>query len=155
TQRLDDVFARVHEEDRDDMRHAFECAVRERTAYIKEFRIVRPDGSVRMLRGLGKAFYDQDGKPLYATGVAIDSHDEKLAEDAVRASEERFFKAFEASPDCIAIVDFGLGGVLAVNEAFERITGYARAEILGRTMKDLGIIDPILRDAAVDRLRTL
>ena len=71
----------------------------------------------------------------------------------LRASEEKFFKAFEASPDAIAINDFETG-VVMVNEAFERITGYPRSEVLGRTMWELGIfVDRSVRDAAVERLR--
>ncbi|MEP7307620.1 MAG: PAS domain S-box protein [Acidobacteriota bacterium] len=78
----------------------------------------------------------------------------KLAEAAARASEERFAKAFQASPDCIAITDLGLGTVLEVNERFEEMTGYARTDILGRTLVDIGLlVNPSDRDAYLPVLR--
>ena len=98
--------------------------------------------------------HDESGQIVAAVGVARDMTKEKADEEALRASEEKFFKIFQASPDCIAIVDFGSGGVLEVNERFEQITGYARSEILGRTFADLGLlVDASLRDVMVSKLR--
>ena len=78
----------------------------------------------------------------------------KRAEAAARASEERFAKAFQASPDCIAITDLGLGTVLEVNERFEEMTGYARTDILGRALADIGLlVNPSDRETYLPVLR--
>jgi PAS domain S-box-containing protein len=78
----------------------------------------------------------------------------KRAEEAARASDERFATAFQASPDCIAITDLGNGSVLEVNERFEEMTGYSRAEILGRTLIDVGLlVNPSDRIAYLSVLR--
>ena len=68
-----------------------------------------------------------------------------------RIAEERFTTAFRASPDCIAISDFS--GVLEINQRFEEMTGYSRAEIVGRTIVDLGIVQASVRDEFIGRLR--
>jgi two-component system cell cycle sensor histidine kinase/response regulator CckA len=97
--------------------------------------------------------HDERGEVVAAVGVARDMTKEKADEETLRASEEKFFKIFQASPDCIAIVDFGSGGVLDVNERFEEITGYARSEILGRTFTDLELlVDATLRKTMVSKL---
>ena len=97
--------------------------------------------------------HDERGQVVAAVGVARDMTKEKADEETLRASEEKFFKIFQASPDCIAIVDFGSGGVLDVNERFEEITGYARSEILGRTFTDLDLlVDATLRKTMVSKL---
>jgi two-component system cell cycle sensor histidine kinase/response regulator CckA len=45
-----------------------------------------------------------------------------------------------AHPDCIALADYGSGSILAVNDEFERLTGVPRAELLGRTLSDLALV---------------
>ena len=61
------------------------------------------------------------------------------AEAALRASEERFALAFEASPDSITLTHPGDGAYLLVNEGFHRVTGIPREEALGRTAISLGL----------------
>jgi PAS domain S-box-containing protein len=54
-------------------------------------------------------------------------------EKLLRQSEERYSKAFKLSPDGIAISRFSDGVFVEVNESFERITGFTRAEMVGRS----------------------
>jgi PAS domain S-box-containing protein len=60
-------------------------------------------------------------------------------EKALRSSEDRFFKAFRASPDATSISRCRNGRLLEVNSRWEDMFGYTRAEALGRTGTDLGI----------------
>jgi two-component system cell cycle sensor histidine kinase/response regulator CckA len=71
---------------------------------------------------------------------------------ALRTSEEKFAKAFRASSECIALSDFEGGEILEINEQFEHLTGYSRAEVLGRTLADLGFFDGPGGDAWMERL---
>ncbi|MBD2091183.1 PAS domain S-box protein [Microcoleus sp. FACHB-1515] len=57
--------------------------------------------------------------------------------EALQASEAKFTKVFRASPDAIAITTVSSGRYLDVNTSFCRISGYDRAEIIGRTPFDL------------------
>ncbi len=67
-------------------------------------------------------------------------------EERVRLLEERYEKAFRNSPDSITITDVDTGRIIEVNDGFERITGYRRAEIIGKTTLELGIWkDPEVR----------
>ena len=60
-------------------------------------------------------------------------------ERALRSSEDRFFKAFRASPDATSITRCSDNRLLEVNSRWEDMFGYLRAEVLGRTAADLGI----------------
>jgi two-component system, cell cycle sensor histidine kinase and response regulator CckA len=64
-----------------------------------------------------------------------------LAEEAVRKSEERFSKAFVASPIPLAIQSLQDGRFVDVNLGFQELTGYGRSELVGRTPLELGIWD--------------
>jgi PAS domain S-box-containing protein len=66
--------------------------------YSLDFRIVRPDKSIRWLNGQGKVIYDKQGKPVRMIGIDIDITDRKNAEDQLQQSEERFQVAIKNSP---------------------------------------------------------
>jgi PAS domain S-box-containing protein len=57
----------------------------------------------------------------------------------LRESEERFAKAFEASPLALTITSLKTGRLLEVNETFTSLSGYAREEAVGRTTLELGL----------------
>lgn len=53
-------------------------------------------------------------------------------------AEERFYKAFHATPAILAIISLETGKILDINESGERFTGYRREEIVGHTADELG-----------------
>ncbi|MBI4284818.1 MAG: response regulator [Chloroflexi bacterium] len=63
----------------------------------------------------------------------------KRTEAALRASEEKFAKAFHASPNAMAINTLATRRYLDVNNSFTRLTGYSREEVIGRTPLELGL----------------
>ncbi|MBU1154222.1 MAG: PAS domain S-box protein, partial [Proteobacteria bacterium] len=63
----------------------------------------------------------------------------KRAEEALRASEEKFQKLYMASPVWMNLSTLKDGRILEVNEAFHRVTGYSREETINTTSVDLGL----------------
>ncbi|MDP0498877.1 MAG: PAS domain-containing protein [Verrucomicrobiota bacterium JB022] len=66
-----------------------------------EFRIVMPDGGTRWLAARASVFFDEEGKPQKMIGVNIDITDQKEAEEAMRASEERYRQLADAMPQLV------------------------------------------------------
>jgi PAS domain S-box-containing protein len=66
--------------------------------------------------------------------------DRVAAERALRSSEERFGKAFHSSPDAIAIVTQNDHRFIEVNEKWEAMFGYSRAEAIGRSSDELNLV---------------
>ncbi|HEY6549192.1 MAG TPA: ATP-binding protein [Vicinamibacteria bacterium] len=60
-------------------------------------------------------------------------------EASLRSSEERFLKAFRASPVAMSISTFAEGRILDANDRYALLTGYAREELLSRTVAELGL----------------
>ncbi|MBI1749384.1 MAG: PAS domain S-box protein [Acidobacteria bacterium] len=79
-----------------------------------------------------------DGKPCMLT-VVRDVTDARRAEEALRQSEARFSLLFRSSPDAIAVVEYDSGKYLDVNDGFLAMTGYRRAEVIGKTSMDFGL----------------
>lgn len=70
------------------------------------------------------------------------SHDvteQRKSAENLRQSEEKFAKAFRSSPLPITISTEREGRYIDVNDAFVKVMGYERPEVLGRTASDLGI----------------
>jgi PAS domain S-box-containing protein len=65
----------------------------------------------------------------------------RQAEESRELSEEKFTHVFRSSPIAFSITTVNEGRFLDVNEAFERRYGYARSELLGSTVLDVGIWD--------------
>ena len=77
------------------------------------------------------------------------------AAGALRDSEERFSKAFNANPNPTSITSLGTGRFIAVNDGFTRLFGYSREEAVGRTTIDLGMwTNQEEREQIIQLLRT-
>ena len=79
-----------------------------------------------------------DKQPCIVTTLR-DITQQQRSEAALKASEEKFAKAFHSSPDAITITERDTGRYLEVNDGFCRLTGYRTDEVLGRTMYQVGI----------------
>lgn len=79
-----------------------------------------------------------NGKPAIL-GLISDVTDRKQAEEALRASEERFAKAFQASPHPVVISELDTGRVVDVNEAACQLLGYRKEDVQGRTTAEIGV----------------
>ncbi|MGB6689543.1 MAG: PAS domain S-box protein [Terracidiphilus sp.] len=102
------------------------------TIKCDEDRFERADGSAQWVRWEARPWRNDDSS---VGGILIFGDDitqAKLAEDRLRLSASVFASASEA----IVITAFD-GAILDVNDTFTRITGYTRAEILGRNMRIL------------------
>jgi PAS domain S-box-containing protein len=60
-------------------------------------------------------------------------------EEVLRASEEKFSKAFQANPSAIMLSDLATGQYIEVNESGLRLWGYSRQEMIGHSALELGI----------------
>jgi PAS domain S-box-containing protein len=75
------------------------------------------------------------GEESFVLHFMRDITERKAAEAALRASEEKFSKAFATSPDAIAINRLEDGVYVAINPGFTRMTGYTPDEVLGRSSR--------------------
>ena len=79
--------------------------------------------------------------------ISRDITESKRAEEALQKSEEKFEKAFISSPDAITISRLADAKFIEVNASSERMLGYTRQEVIGKTSLELGIFkDPADRE---------
>ncbi|HGM5580054.1 TPA: EAL domain-containing protein [Pseudomonas putida] len=82
--------------------------------------------------------FDLDGTPALVVAVR-DISQLKETQQQLQTSEEKFAKAFHASPDGLLLSRQSDGLLLEVNEGFCRLTGYDINPSLGHNSLDLGI----------------
>ena len=102
------------------------------------------EASISHVNAAGKKFF---------TVILRDITDRRRAEQALAQSQERFSKAFRQSPMLLTLSNANDHRYIEVNETFERITGWRRDEVIGRTALDLGFwVDPAQRVDVMKRL---
>jgi len=88
----------VHPDDRERLQHDISSALDHEDVFQCEFRIVRPDnGETRWISSRTKMERDATGHAIRSIGAHVDITERKLAEEALRESEERFRLAAEAA----------------------------------------------------------
>jgi PAS domain S-box-containing protein len=93
---IEDFNLLLHPRDRARVLDAIQHAMESKGAYAAEFRIVRPDGTVRWVAARGKFYYSPDGEPERMFGMSVDVTERHLTEAALRESEERLRMAAQA-----------------------------------------------------------
>jgi PAS domain S-box-containing protein len=132
-------YERLHPEDRAAVMRNVEQSDRTGTPFEMEYRMLARDGQVVWFQDQISLVRDDRGQPLYWQGLKIDITKRKEAEAQARQSEERFSKAFRASPMAISITRISDGAFTDVNDSFLRLLGYQREEVIGQRAIDLNI----------------
>jgi PAS domain S-box-containing protein len=102
---LDAFWTDIHADDRERVRSSIARVIELGVDHSLEYRIIWPDGSLRWVEGRGKLIRNDAGAPVRMVGICIDITDRKLAEDAIRESEERFRLMADNAPVMIRVTE--------------------------------------------------
>lgn len=143
-------FRFVHPDDRSRLKDAIQAAIASRAHYRVEFRVVRPDGEVLWLEGLGQASFDANDKPVRLLGTVTDITARKRTEAVIKARKRELLSIANNIPDIVARFD-RQGRHVFINAAVERATGRPPADFVGKTNRELGMLGELcdLWDAAL------
>ncbi|HLG13817.1 MAG TPA: PAS domain S-box protein [Blastocatellia bacterium] len=112
-------------------------------AYDVHHAIEWPDGRRVYLSVNGAPLLDQAGH-IDGMVAAFEDITERLrADEAVRDSEQKFHKTFNANPSPMMISSLEDSRIIDVNDSFLATSGYTREEVIGRTPLDINTwVDP-------------
>lgn len=127
-------FDLVHPEDRALVERTERELLLGKPESINEYRIIRPDGSIRWVRDSVRACDGRTSRRL--DGVIADITDQVRATEALRRSEERFRTLVEKSSDAVTLID-AQGIITYTTPSSERITGRPTKDVIGRSAFDL------------------
>ena len=130
----------IHPDDLERVHHAISKNLVEHT-YHEEFRIVRPDGSIRWIDDRAFPVRNEAGVIFRLAGVAQDITERRDAEAALRL----FRAQVDQSADSFEVVDPVTGRFLDVSGQGLVESGFTREEFLSQRVFD---IDPFITEAA-------
>lgn len=102
-----------------------------------EIALKRKDGQEVLVEAKASVI-ELPGGPMYVS-VVRDVTERRKAEEQVRETEERFSRAFHASPAGLSIVTSSERRFVDVNQSFLDIVGFTREEVVGRRVDEVGV----------------
>jgi len=99
------------------------------SVYLKEYR--KKDGSIIPVELRTFLIRDNNGQPQGMWAIVRDITERKIAENALRESEENFRNLFENSP--MGMSKTGMDGSIYINHALSEMLGYPREELRKKT----------------------
>jgi PAS domain S-box-containing protein len=159
---------RVHPEDRAWVVSSYQEAVAAGRAWSAEYRFVRPDGTEVWVHDETTLLHDESGKPTFLQGVMFDVTERRLAEHALRESEQREREAAErlraldemkntflaaVSHELRSPLTSILGLSLTLERQADGLRDEDRTDMLERLATNARKLDRLLRDLLdIDRL---
>jgi PAS domain S-box-containing protein len=149
----------VHLDDRARVARTIETAATERRPWSLDHRIVRPDGELRMIHARGEVMLDHDGRSTVVHGTCQDVTESHRVEDALRAAEQLFRRAFDDAPIGMALIDLE-GGWLRLNRSICQMLGRSERELRRTRLTELShpddrVLDgPLIEELLAGRRRT-
>ncbi|HOP65326.1 MAG TPA: PAS domain S-box protein [Spirochaetota bacterium] len=113
---------------------------RERTDELPkylEFDSLKRNGRVFHAIATPKIFYDMNRKVAGCMFIFSDITEFKIAEQKLRVSDEKYSKAFYASPAPSSITTLNEGRYVDINESYLKLVGYTKDELIGKTTTEI------------------
>jgi PAS domain S-box-containing protein len=129
-------FTLIHPEDLPGLYAEFELLLNQKKVISKPYRIRRKDGKYLWLKSVGTNLIEDPE----IKGIVVNSTDISeliTAEQELKASELKYKYVFENNPAPMYVWDRDTTQILAVNDRFERLYGYTKAELLTMTVFDI------------------
>ncbi len=143
---------RIHPDDRDRVLAKLAQEQQATEFFEDEYRVLRPDGSIRWIWGSSFAIYNEAGQVYRFAGINRDVTRRKLAEVHLADSEARFRALFEQAAVGMSYTNQA-GDFLFANQKFCDLVGYSNAELLTMTYMDVTHPEDLDGDMAqTDRL---
>jgi PAS domain S-box-containing protein len=129
---LESWTSRLHPEDRDRIFAALTAHFDRRMPYDEEYRLRTKAGDYHWVRARGQAIWDDQGRLTRMTGSLQSIMERKIAEDALRRSQQ-FLQEMADNTTAVIYVKEANGRYILVNRRFEQIFGLKAEQIIGFT----------------------
>lgn len=130
------IMAAVHPDDMAWMQEALTAEEYFKYPHCNEYRIVLPNGDIRIGLVHSRIIFDAAGKPLKRLGTVQDITVRKHTEQSLIESERRYRALMENAGDAIFIADT-TGHIVDANPRALELTGYTYEELCGQAIDKL------------------
>jgi PAS domain S-box-containing protein len=127
----EDIWERVHPEDRDHVKKLASRGAREKVVHVIDYRLALPGGSVKYIHSIRHPVLNDAGEVVEVMGTSMDVTEQKRAEEELRAAETRFRTYVDHATDALFVHD-AQGNILDMNQQACESLGYTREELIGK-----------------------
>ena len=99
-----ELFDRVHPDDREKTSQLIEKSINDRSPYFAEYRVVRPDGRTIWIEAQGIIDYSTEGTPIRFHGTSIDISARKATQFQLEFEAHKLETIFKESPASMALM---------------------------------------------------
>jgi PAS domain S-box-containing protein len=124
----------VHPDDRGFVGKGIEQAYAKGGSFEFDHRVLRPDGSVRVVSTRGKVVLDENGRPSRVVGTAQDVTERNQSERALKESEQRYKQMFEGNGAIQWLIDPTTASIVEANQAASDFYGYSLEALKGMNL---------------------
>lgn len=140
----------IHPDDAQKLDVTLRAAIERRVPFESEHRIVRPDGTIRILLDRAVPYFDVKGELEGYSGNSLDVTEQRRLESALKESEGRLRALFESITDIIFVKD-AAGRYLTANPATLSVVGKPREAVIGQDDRAFFPADVAEAINAIDR----
>ena len=126
----------IHPDDRDAMAGVRTAGIERGGRFEKEYRIVRPDGTVRVIHSWTNVEKDPAGGPTRLLGTCQDVTEQRYAEREIRQAREQLQLAVDSTPALIARYD-NRSRVVWANKSYAARYGTTPERLAGRSLREV------------------
>jgi PAS domain S-box-containing protein len=136
----------IHPDDQSHVMAVINEAIRTKSIFELEHRVLRVDGSVGWTFSRAVPLQDAKGEIVEWFGAASDVSERKRAEEALRQSEVRWATTLRSIGDAV-ISTCARGKVIFMNAVAEKLTGWPLSEAQGRDLEEVfNIVNEMTRE---------
>jgi formate hydrogenlyase transcriptional activator len=153
--RWEERLQRVHPEDRGKWQGTIEGAIRERSDYNVEFRILLPNGTIKWVQTVGHPVLSTAGELVQFVGSSMDVTARKAAEERIRGQEAELRQVLDITPLHVHVLTAD-ANLIYTNEVAHQFHGDALDDWRGRPLHQWRIDElPIMLFHPDDRERVM
>ncbi len=129
----------IHPEDREPTIALWKHSLETRILHVNKFRVRTQAGDYRWFGVRGVPIFNADGSVHEWVGANTDIHDEMASEVALRTSEIRYRRLFEAAHDGVLLFDPETQKIVDANPFMVSLLGATHAQLIGRELSEIGL----------------